>query len=77
MWAVLNLNPCQMQKIETPRFKSLFVDGPVQVSMAASVELMAEVLWAYKREVVVSRATISRDAVDKLICPRRGIGRAV
>jgi hypothetical protein len=46
---VLNLNPYQTPEIETPSFKALFVDGPVQVSMVASVELMADVHWACRR----------------------------
>ncbi len=35
--------------METPSFKALFVDGPVQVSVVASVELMAEVHWVCRR----------------------------
>ncbi len=48
-WIVLNLNPYQTPEIGTPSFKALFVDGPVQVSLVASVELMAEVHWACRR----------------------------
>ena len=46
---VLNLNPYQTPEIETHSFKTLFVDGPVQFSVVASAEMMADVHWACRR----------------------------
>ena len=46
---VRNLNPYQTPGIETRSFTTLFVDGPVQFSVVASVEMMADVHWACRR----------------------------
>lgn len=55
----MKIYPYQPPQNETPDFRAMFVDGPVQVSVVATRELMGEVHWACRRRwYVVPRCVV-------------------